>query len=71
MGLANNEILKGAVDTLTFFIEGINKIIDGVSGGNGLIKALTSLITVIGGLKLGRSLLGDTGIGQIFNKLTG
>jgi hypothetical protein len=66
MGLANNKILKGAVDALTLMLETINKVIDGLSGGSGLIKSIMSLITVIGGLKLGKSLL--TGI---FDKTVG
>jgi hypothetical protein len=58
MGLANNEILKGAVDTLTFIIDGVNKLTDALSGGNGLVKSIISLITVVGALKLGKNVLG-------------
>ena len=58
MGLANNVILKGAIDTLTFVLTTINKITDAISGGNGLVKSVVSLVTVIGGLKLGKNLLG-------------
>jgi hypothetical protein len=58
MGLANNEILKGAIDALTFIINGVNKLTDALSGGNGLVKSLISLVAVIGALKGGRSLLG-------------
>lgn len=57
MGLANNEILKGAVDILTSIIEGINKLTNGISGGNGLIKSITSLGVAIGGLMAGKSLI--------------
>jgi hypothetical protein len=57
MGLTNNEILKGAVDILTLIIDGINKMTNALSGGNGLIKSITSLITVVGALKLGGSML--------------
>ena len=59
MGLSNNEILKGAVDFLTFVIDKINKLTDALSGGNGLIKSVVSLITVINALKLGKNLLGS------------
>ena len=71
MGLANNEVLKFGVDMLTKFIEGINKIIDGISGGNGLIKSIVSLVGVIGALKIGKSALGGTGISNIIGKFTG
>jgi hypothetical protein len=57
MGLTNNEILKFGVDTLTFIIEGLNKIIDATSGINGVAKSITSLGVAIAGLKLGKSLL--------------
>ena len=57
MGLANNEILKGAVDVLTAIIGGINKLTDSLSGGSGLLKSLVSLTMVVGALKLGRGAL--------------
>jgi len=56
MGLANNEILKGAVDGLTGLLETINKLTETLSGGNGLTKSVISLMTVIGALKGGKSL---------------
>ena len=43
MGLANNEFIKGVVDVLTFLLNTLNSIIDTISGGNGIIKSLTSL----------------------------
>lgn len=64
MGLANNEIIKVAVDTLTTLLQTINKILDTVSGGSGILKSTLSILTAIGGLKLGKSLL-FTGIGKI------
>ena len=57
MGLTNNEILKVGVDALTLMLETINKITDAISGGNGLMKAIVSLTTVLGTLQLGRTLL--------------
>jgi hypothetical protein len=51
MGLANNEILKAGIDVLTKFLETVNKITDGISGGNGLIKSVVSLGVTIAGLK--------------------
>ena len=51
MGLVNNEILKAGIDVLTKFLETINKITDGISGGNGLTKSIVSLGITIAGLK--------------------
>ena len=62
MGLANNEVIKLGVDTLTGILETVNKLTESLSGGNGLVKSLVSLITVIGALKGGAS---------IFNSLFG
>ena len=64
MGLANNEVIKFAVDTLTGLLQTINKILDTVSGGSGVLKSTLSILTAIGGLKLGKSLL-STGIGKM------
>ncbi len=57
MSLANNDILKLGVDTLTNFLNIVNKLIDGLSGGNGLIKSILSLSAALAGLKLGGSIL--------------
>lgn len=57
MGLANNEILKAGIDTLTFLLETLNKIIDAISGGNGLVKSVASLAVAFGGLKIGGNLI--------------
>lgn len=57
MGLTNNIIIKGAVDTLTFLLTAVNKLIDGLSGGHGLIKSVMTLGAVWGGLKLGGNLV--------------
>lgn len=57
MGLTNNVIIKGAVDTLTVLLTAVNKLIDGLSGGNGLIKSVMTLGAVWGGLKLGGNLV--------------
>ena len=65
MGLANNEILKGAVDTLTFVIEGINSLTEAISGGNGLAKSIVSLTTVIAALKAGGSLFSSFGMKEV------
>ena len=57
MGLTNNVIIKGAIDTLTVLLTAINKLIDGLSGGQGLIKSVMTLGAVWGGLKLGGNLV--------------
>lgn len=73
MGLANNEFLKFAIDSLTNVLEIVNKITNGVSGNNGLVKSITSLMTVFGALKGGGALLsrafGETGVGNIVKGL--
>ena len=57
MGLTNNVIIKSAVDTLTFLLTAVNKLIDGLSGGHGLIKSVMTLGAGWGGLKLGGNLV--------------
>lgn len=57
MGLTNNVIIKGAVDTLTTLLTAVNGLIDALSGGQGLIKSVMTLGVVWGGLKLGGALV--------------
>ena len=57
MGLTNSTIIKIGVDLLTTFLTTVNKLIDGLSGGNGLIKSILSLGMAFGGLKIGKNLL--------------
>ena len=57
MGLTNSEIIKYGVDLLTNFLTTVNKLIDGISGGNGLIKSILSLGIAFGGLKIGKNLI--------------
>lgn len=64
MNLANNEIIKAAVDTLSFFLTTINNIIEAVSGGNGLAKSFLSLATAIAGLKIGKTIFNS-----VFSKI--
>ena len=64
MGIANNEFIKIGIDLLTNLLETINKIIDGISGGNGLIKSAVSLGAVFGGLQLGKKVFSATGAGD-------
>jgi hypothetical protein len=58
MGIANSDIIKGAVDFLTWIMNGINKLTTAISGDNGIVKAILSLGLAIGGLKIGKKLLG-------------
>ena len=57
MSLTNSEVIKFGVDLLTNFLTIINKLIDGISGGNGLIKSILSLGIAFGGLKIGKNLI--------------
>lgn len=59
MGLANNEVIKGAVDILTMLLEGVNNL-TGVAGNDGLGGVITMFIrlgTVIGALKGGEAII--------------
>lgn len=56
MSITNSDIIKGAVDMLTGLINALNKVIDTISGGNGLLKSIAAITISVGGLKLGRSL---------------
>ena len=58
MGLANDEAVKAGVDIITALLEGINKIIDALSGDSGLRKSVISLGAAFGALKLGGGVLG-------------
>lgn len=62
MGLANNEVIKVVTDVLTGLLNIINSIIDGISGGNGLAKSVLSLIAAFTTFKIGKSILGKSGI---------
>ena len=74
MGITNSTLIKTGVDLLTGFLSILNKLIDGISGESGLIKAIASIGIAWSGLKLGGNILkklgfGDTLIGQGFSKL--
>lgn len=57
MGLANNEIIGAVVSLLTELLTAINGIIDGISGGNGLIKSVVTLGAAFAGLKAGGAII--------------
>lgn len=56
MSIANSDVIKGVVDALTGLVQGINKVVNAVSGGKGLLKSIAAIGISVGGLKLGRSL---------------
>jgi hypothetical protein len=55
MGLANQDFLKGGIDTLTMFLDAVNNLTNALSGGKGLSKTLLSFATAFGALKLGKT----------------
>ena len=57
MGLADNKLVKTAVDGLTGFFNILNKILDKFSLGSSVIKSALSLFTVFTGLKMGGRLV--------------
>ena len=57
MGLSNNEIIGGVVTVLTEMLKAINGLIDGLSGGSGLVKSVLSLGAAFIGLKAGGAIL--------------
>lgn len=78
MGIANSDAIKGIIDVGTKILEIINKIIDGISGGNGLVKSIASIATAVGVFKGGRSLIkmavggaGNYGLGGIIGNWLG
>jgi hypothetical protein len=64
MGLANNELLKGAVDFLTKVLETVNKLLTKLSGGGGIIKTFLTAFTAVKAFKFARS--GLNGIANLF-----
>ena len=59
MGLANNEVIKGIVDILTWLLKAVNEI-TGIAGNDGLggvITAFVRLATVIASLRGAQSIL--------------
>ena len=72
MGITNNTLIKAAVDALTGLINVINGIISGISKLTGPLqsftKSLLSLVTVWGGLKIGKSIFNSifANLGSVF-----
>ena len=70
MNLANSTIIKAGVDFLSGLLETINKLIEAMSGGNGLVASFITLGTVIGALKTGSALLtGKNTFGKFFDRM--
>jgi len=61
MGLFNSDLLKAGVETLTFLLETLNKIIDTLSGGSGIVKTFVTAMGLLSAFKIGRGLLGGKG----------
>ena len=63
MGITNNTLIKAAVDALTGLLNVINAIISGISKITGPLQSFTksvlSLVTVIGGLKIGKAIFNN------------
>jgi len=55
MGLANNKLIKGAIDLLTKLLNTINKLTSGLSGKKGIFKSILDIGILIGGLKLAKA----------------
>ena len=60
MGISNNDAVKWIVDAGTTILSTLNQIIDKISGGNGLIKALLSLAAAFGTFAAGKALFTNT-----------
>ena len=67
MSIANNEAIKITVDLLTWLIEGINKLTDGLPG---LVSGLAKLGLVFGGMWLSKSYI-DKELARIGSLLSG
>lgn len=57
MGLSNNEIIGGVVTVLTEMLKAVNGLIDGLSGGSGLVKSVLSLGAAFVGIRAGGVIL--------------
>lgn len=69
MGIANNQLIKGAVDLLTGFINAVNKLTSSLPGA---LNGVTKLALAFGAFKIGKNVFnqGLAKAGQIFMKGT-
>ena len=70
LGLANSDVIKGAVDALTDLITAINTLIKAISNKNAIAKMVTTFFTAFTAFKIGQKMFGGTQIGKFFNGLT-
>ena len=70
LGLADSDVIKGAVDMLTNLITAINNLIKAISGKNSGVKMITTFFTAFTGFKIGQKMFGGTQIGKFFGGLT-
>ena len=70
LGLANSDVIKGAVDMLTNLITAINNLIKAISGKNSAAKMITTFFTAFTGFKIGQKMFGGTQFGKFFSGLT-
>ena len=70
LGLANSDVIKGAVDLLTNLITAINNLIKAVSGKNAGVKMITTFFMAFTTFKVGRKMFGGTQIVKMFDQLT-
>ena len=71
MGIANSDFVKAGIDILTKLLSVINDIISTISGGNGLIKSITSIGASFLALRTGAKLFGSEKGGGIIGKFLG
>lgn len=72
LGLANSDVIKGAVDLLTKLITVINDLISAVSGKNAGVKMITTFLTSFATFKIGAKAFGKSSLlSGFFAKLLG
>lgn len=72
LGLANSDVIKGAVDLLTNLITAINNLIKAISGKNAAAKIITTFFTAFTTFKIGAKAFGKSSmLSGFFAKLLG
>jgi hypothetical protein len=56
MGIANSDVIKGAVDLLTQLLQSVNSLSSALSGQSGLGKGIFNLVLALTGLKAGSAI---------------
>lgn len=71
LGLANSDVIKGAIDLLTQLLTALNSLIDKLSGSSGTVKMFMTFLTGLTTFKIGSSLIGKSSIfGDLFGSIT-